>query len=240
MRVLGLIMAMALSACASNTATQHTTIASQLPDLMDAYGIEGFGIAIVSGDEIVLARGYGVDADGEPFTGDTPCALYSATKALTSFAVASTTEDGALDLSMTLGEALPDAPAGWAEIPLWRLLNHTSGMSIIVNRPEFAAVEADTSLGHRDVYAIVRELPMDFEPGAGWRYNQAAYAVFEMVQEAQNGRVWPGMIARHVTNEALLASGDREAALAAYRQALAVDPNFENAATMIARIEAAG
>ncbi|MEM6327512.1 MAG: serine hydrolase [Bacteroidota bacterium] len=170
--------------------------------MMNAYGVDGLSVVVVRGQETVLARGFGVQADGTPFTADTPVGAYSATKALSSFVYASLVEDGRIDLDARLGGLLDDAPDAWAEIPFWRLLNHTSGIPMIVNRPEFEALAANPTSSNADVYEIVRQLPLDYAPGEASRYRQSGYAIAEMILEDRLGATWLELVAEHLTSPA--------------------------------------
>ncbi len=168
-----------------------------------AYGAEGLAVAVVWEQEVVLARGFGTQAGGGgPYNESTSLGLYSATKALTSVTYASLVEDGLFDLDQPLGALLADAPPSWVSIPFWRLLNHSSGITMIVNRPEFERLASDPSSGNRDIYEFVRALPLDYEPGAASRYRQSGYGVAEMVIADVLGRSWPELVAEHVTDPA--------------------------------------
>jgi len=126
-------------------------VLDRLPVMMDAYDVDGMVVVAVSGQRTLLSKGYGVTLDGKPYTSDTPCPIYSATKVLTSLTFASLVEDGEFDVNARLGDQLPDAPEAWADIPFWRLLNHTSGIPMIVNKPEFQTLAADPSVGNDDI-----------------------------------------------------------------------------------------
>ncbi|MEM9170933.1 MAG: serine hydrolase, partial [Pseudomonadota bacterium] len=154
------------------------------------------------GDRVLLALGYGVDADGSPFTADTPCGIYSATKALTAFTLAALVEDERVDVDAPLGAVLNDAPEDWRAIPFWRLLNHTSGITTIIDKPVFERLADDPTAGNAAVYDIVRTLPTDYAPGAYSRYRQSGYAVAEMILEERLGAPWPEIVARTLTEPA--------------------------------------
>jgi CubicO group peptidase (beta-lactamase class C family) len=67
-----------------------------------------------------------------------------------------------IDLSAPLGDLLDDAPPEWASIPFWRLLNHTSGITMIVNRSEFEQIDADPASTNADIYQVVRQFPLEY------------------------------------------------------------------------------
>lgn len=174
-------------------------MADRIESMMRAYGVEGLAVVVVDGQETVLSRGFGVQGNGAPYTTRTASGTYSATKALSSFVYASLVEDGLVDLDAPLGELLDDAPADWAAIPFWRLLNHTSGITMIVNRPEFARIEGDPGSGNADIYEVVRRHPLDYRPGEASRYRQSGYAVAEMIVTDRLGKTWPQLVEEHLT-----------------------------------------
>jgi CubicO group peptidase (beta-lactamase class C family) len=196
-------------------------VEERIETMREAYGGGGLAVAVVSGQETVLARGFGIQADGTPYTATTPSGAYSATKALSSFVYASLVEDGLIDLDAPLGQLLDGAPAAWADIPFWRLLNHTSGITMIVNRPEFEQIDGDPTAGNDAVYDIVRAYPLDYAPGEASRYRQSGYAVAEMIVEDLLGKTWPQVVEEHLTGPAgasatvhsQIASGERTAPL---------------------------
>ena len=211
----------ALVPARAQTTPRAAALADQVDAMREAYGVAGLAVVVVQGQETVLSRGFGVRADGAPYTAGTVNGMYSATKALSSLVYASLVEDGLVDLDAPLGELLDDAPPEWASVPFWRLLNHTSGITTIVDRPEFEAIDADPVSTNADVYRVVRGLPLDYPPGEASRYRQSGYAVAEMIVADRLGTTWPELVEEHLTGPAgaaatvhgPLASGRRTAPL---------------------------
>lgn len=179
-------------------ALQSSTIDS-LPSMMEAYGVDGMVISVVAEDQRLLSKGYGMTIGGEPFTPDTPCSIYSATKAISSITLASMLEDQVFDINTPLGDYIIDAPEAWQDIPFWRLLNHTTGIPMIINRPEFSDMEKDPDMGNRDIYYKVKTEPLDYVPGTYSRYRQSGYAIAEMIYADKLGQDWHDLISAHLT-----------------------------------------
>ncbi len=178
------------------------SVVDRLPVMMKAYGVEGMTVVAVSGQEILLSEAYGTTKTGEPFTTDTSCPIYSATKVLTSLTIASLVEGNEFDVNSTLSEHLNDAPDDWLNIPFWRLLNHSSGITMIVNKPVFSELVEDPRSSNEDVYKFVRNLPLDYKPGEFSRYRQSGYGIAEMILTDKFNAEWPTLIAKHVTKPA--------------------------------------
>ena len=174
---------------------------SEIEAMRRSYDVSGLAVSVVEDDHVILSEGFGRFEDG-PATEDSRCGLFSATKALSAFTLASLVEDGAIDLDAPLGELLEESPDIWRGIPLWRLYNHTSGLAMIVNREAFGDIVEDPEAGNAEIYEIVRDLPLDFEPGAHSRYQQSGYAVAEMIAEARLGLTWPVLMDQHLTGPA--------------------------------------
>ncbi|MEM1270506.1 MAG: serine hydrolase [Bacteroidota bacterium] len=201
----GLVLLLTLAACTAPDdppAPPPFDLDARVDLMLEAYGVEGVAVAVVRDQETVLANGYGFQQDGTPYTAESVHQLYSATKAVASFVYASLVEDAAFDLDAPLGELLPDAPDAWAGLPFWRLLNHTSGIPMVVTQPGFQTIYADTSAGNPEVYAAVRDVPLDFVPGETSRYQQSGYAIAELILEHQLGSDWPSLVEAHVTGPA--------------------------------------
>ena len=115
---------------------------SEIEAMRRSYDVSGLAVSVVEGDHVILSEGFGRFEDG-PATEDSRCGLFSATKALSAFTLASLVEDGAIDLDAPLGELLEESPDIWRGIPLWRLYNHTSGLAMIVNRDAFGDIVDD-------------------------------------------------------------------------------------------------
>lgn len=204
MRVLAITIFAAACASAAPPTDIHGrgNVVESIPSLMEAYEVDGLAIAIVQGDEVLLARGYGETASGDAYDANTECGLYSATKAISSLVYASLAEEGAIDLEANLGALIDDAPEAWRDIAFWRLLNHSSGITMIVNRPIFAEMEANPAAGNEDIYRHIRDLPLDYQPGEHSRYRQSGYAVAEMILSQRMGWDWRDLVERHVTGPA--------------------------------------
>lgn len=198
---------LALYGCSNGTtktplASINETTTTIIPEMMQAYGVDGMAISVVAEDRSLLSKGYGVTMSGEPFTSNTPCSIYSATKAISSITLASMLEDQVFDIDKPLGSYLDDAPEVWQNIPFWRLLNHTSGITMIVNKPEFAAMDEDPKAGNHDIYNRVKAEPLDYMPGEYSRYRQSGYAIAEMIYADKTGKQWHDLVADHLTGPA--------------------------------------
>lgn len=79
-------------------------------ETLEAFGVPGAAVAIVQGDEIVYASGFGVIEAGsdEPVTPDTQLMIGSTGKTMTSLLVATLVDDGLIDWDTPVAEVLPE------------------------------------------------------------------------------------------------------------------------------------
>jgi CubicO group peptidase (beta-lactamase class C family) len=140
---------------------------------MEADAIPGVAVAIVSGEQILLARGLGTRnlATGAPVTPDTLFHIASTNKALTSFVAATLVDDGRVqwDAPVTTimpGFALSD-PEATAELTIRHLLNMTGGI------PED---EGEDLRRAEDVFPTLAQTDLIGYPGEAFAYSNLSYA----------------------------------------------------------------
>lgn len=195
-KLASLSIATALGGCAT---TSSLSTVDQIPALMAAYDVDGLAVTAVAGDEILFSEGFGVTSDGTAYNASSSCGLYSATKMLASLTYANLAQDGRIDLNAPLSDYIADVPADWSAIPFYRLLNHTSGITMAVNKPEFGALMADPTSENKDIYQMVKDAPLDYQPGEYSRYRQSGYAVAEMILKDRLDADFDTLIDQYIT-----------------------------------------
>jgi CubicO group peptidase (beta-lactamase class C family) len=164
-----------------------------VPDTVDRFiraelkrqRIPGMSVAILRGDRVLLARGYGF-ANLEhrvPATDSTVYAVGSLSKQFTAAAIVLLSQQGRLGLDDPISRYLPEGSAVWSAVTIRHLLTHTSG------------VPQDTTLDWRRDYAeseLVRSAarPLDFEPGALESYSSTGYALLGVIIHRVTGMPW--------------------------------------------------
>lgn len=151
--------------------------------------VPGLALAVVQGNEVLLAKGYGWrDLEGKkPVTPHTLFAIGSATKAFTTFAMASLVEDGKLawDRPVTTylpGFALYD-PHATADITPRDLVTHRSGL------PRHDALWYNNQgLSRKDLVARLPYLPNNETLRARFQYNNLMYLTAGYLIEQVSGR----------------------------------------------------
>ncbi|MBL0385207.1 beta-lactamase family protein [Tumebacillus sp. ITR2] len=171
----------------------HNTLAkldSMVESHMQKNHITGAAVAVVSGDEILYARGYGQEsilADSPAVTADTLFRIASVTKPLTGTMILQLVERGVLDLDMPIRTYLPwlelSEPGAAELLTLRLLLSHRSGFPT-----------GGEPMGSRDPEGLeryVREyvptIPLMSAPGVGYHYSNHNLNLAGYVAEAVTG-----------------------------------------------------
>lgn len=177
------------------------TSAQRPPDVLDAYveaemaarHIPGLALAVVEGDRVVYARGYGLAdvANAVPVTDSTAFLIASVTKTFAAAAVLMLVGEGRVALDAPIGRYVPDLPDVWRPATVRQLLQHTSGINSFSEHgapPCPAPCAPDRARATRDVLAEVSCLPLDFVPGADWSYSNTGYLLLGLLVEAASGQ----------------------------------------------------
>jgi D-alanyl-D-alanine carboxypeptidase len=154
----------------------------------------GISVAVARGDRIVVDRGAGMAnvARNEAADANTIFRIGSVTKQFTAAAIMKLVEQGKLGLDDPLAKYLPDFDTGGRTVTIRQLLNHASGIPNYTAQRAFGgdfAIRPD--LTRADILNLVKGVPFDFEPGAGWRYSNTGYYLLGLVIEKVSGRPYP-------------------------------------------------
>lgn len=161
----------------------------------------GLAVAVWQGGALRYARGYGL-ADlehGVPVGIETVFKLGSVTKQFTAVALLQLVERGRLSLEDDVGRHLPELDTGGRRITVARLLDHTSGIrSYTALGPAVSRDSFRLDLTPERLVALLQGQPFDFEPGAGWRYNNSGFLLAAMIVERVSGQRYADYLREHV------------------------------------------
>lgn len=182
-----LVVAPASCARPADPAAKGNEVAARVDSLVAGYQrrthAPGISVAVIRGGrDTLVMRGYGL-ADVENGVRATPETVYpvtSVSKQFTAAAVMRLAEQKRLTLDDPIGRHLPELPAAWRGIPVRHFLNHTSGVP-------HESVLVPHELPPDSVVARAGTLPLDFAPGAEWRYSNVGYVVLGLLIEKVSG-----------------------------------------------------
>jgi CubicO group peptidase (beta-lactamase class C family) len=158
--------------------------------------IPGLSLAVLRGDSLLLARGYG-EADVEDHVPAADSTIYqsgSVGKQFTSALVVRLAGEGRLGLDDPIATWLPEGPPSWRRITVRHLLTHTSGI------PDYA----DSTLDYRRDYTedqlvrLAAGLPPRFEPGARWSYSNTGYVLLGVIVHRLTGTFYGDLLRAQV------------------------------------------
>src|SRR5215470_17350228 len=157
--------------------------------------IPGLSLAIVRDGRIIKAQGYGF-ANLELKAGATKETVYeigSNTKQFTAAAIMMLVEDGKVHLEDPITNYFPEAPEAWRTITIRHLLSHTSGIQNHVAVPHWMDVfktdlAFETSPARDELLKMFFKLPLEFQPGETWAYDNTGYYLLGIIIEKVTGK----------------------------------------------------
>jgi CubicO group peptidase (beta-lactamase class C family) len=180
-----------------------------LEEIMTRWGIPGLGVGIVHENEIVYAKGFGVQSleTRAPVTPDSIFCTASIAKCFVASAVMQLVEQGKLHLDAPLVQYLPYFRLDderYRQITLRQILSHTSGMpdmdeseyDELVSHPE-----TDEGAAERYVRGLSRR-KMVAAPGERFLYSNIAYNVLGDLIAKLSGQTFEAYMKEHALRPA--------------------------------------
>jgi CubicO group peptidase (beta-lactamase class C family) len=179
-------------------------LAQRIEQLIHEARIPGLALAIVRGDEVVYARGFGVTSvedAGLPVTPQTLFAIGSISKVLTGTVIMRFVEAGILDLDRPIAHYVPwitfRRPGAEQRITLRMLLSHTSGLRTRHERSE-PRLPRDPAGLETFIRNKLPRLACIAEPGTVFVYSNAGLSLAGYILETIAGKHFPDVICEQV------------------------------------------
>jgi CubicO group peptidase (beta-lactamase class C family)/D-alanyl-D-alanine dipeptidase len=178
---------------AAQTTADYSEVQWRLSDFiqreMRDKQIPAISIAVVDGDETVLALGFGeARAGGDKATADTMYRVGSVSKLFTDLAVMQLAAAGKLDIDADVRKYLPDFeppnPFG-VPITLRQLMSHQSGL---VRESPVGHYFDDKEPSLADTVKSLNDTDLVYKPGTRTKYSNAGVSVAGLVVERISGR----------------------------------------------------
>jgi D-alanyl-D-alanine carboxypeptidase len=162
---------------------------------MQRLHIPGVSLAIVRDDRPIKAQGYGL-ANLElkaSATKETVYEIGSNTKQFTAAAIMMLVEEGKVRLEDSVTKYFPEAPQAWHGITIRHLLTHTSGIQNHVAVSRWLDVfrtnlAFETTPPRDELLKMFFKLPLEFQPGESWAYDNTGYYLLGIVIERASGK----------------------------------------------------
>ncbi|MEY2878683.1 MAG: Esterase EstB [Verrucomicrobiota bacterium] len=168
-------------------------VGAAMQAMIDQREIAGAVTVVVTRDRILHLESTGLAdvASGRPMTPDTLFNIMSMTKPVTAVALVMLQDEGKLNLADPVAKYIPEfaalkTPSGApANVTLAQLMTHTSGLG------EAAGPAAAQARTLADLVPLWLAAPMQFEPGAKWKYTQSGINCGARVVEIVSGLTFP-------------------------------------------------
>jgi CubicO group peptidase (beta-lactamase class C family) len=149
-------------------------------------------ILIARGGKVLYSQGYGMAnlEHDAPNTPQTKFRLGSITKQFTAMAVLILQERGKLNVHDTIKKHFPEAPKAWDDITIEHLLTHTSGIPNYTDSLEFLRT-LPVRVSLKELIAKFKDRPLDFKPGAKFKYSNSGYIMLGQIIETASGKNYP-------------------------------------------------
>jgi len=151
----------------------------------------GCAAGAMRGGKIVFSGAYGL-ADLKhktPLTGASLFNMASVSKQFTAFTILQLQQEGLLKLSDPVRKYIPELGAFAADITLYQLLTHTSGIRDFIAMGEIAGTSPESSMTEDAFLAIMaRQTAGDFVPGTSFVYGNSDYVLLSLVVKRVSGQ----------------------------------------------------
>jgi CubicO group peptidase (beta-lactamase class C family) len=144
----------------------------------------GVALLAVNGS-VVFEKAYGSgDLEWDaPHTTQSIFRLGSLSKPFTAVAIAQLAQKGALKTEDPIAKYVQDLPKSWKGVTLHQLLTHSSGVPNYTSQPGFWRQVVMRPNTPQELVSLVRNQPLDFEPGRHWGFSNTNYILLGMVIE---------------------------------------------------------
>lgn len=173
--------------------TSGTAQTAALPDSIDRFvraelarqRIPGMSVALLRGDSVLLARGYGLaDVErGVPATESTLFTVGSVSKQFTAAAIVLLSQQGRLRLEDPITRYLPEGKGVWGGVTIRHLLTHTSGI------PQDTTLDSSRDYSESELVRSAAR-PLEFKPGKLESYSSTGYALLGVIIHRVTGLFW--------------------------------------------------
>lgn len=159
------------------------------------------GAVLVAKDgQVVLREGFAFANRelGVPVKADTVFRLGSITKQFTSASIMQLVEKGKISIDDPVSKYYAAAPKAWSKITVKHLLNHRSGIPSYTGLPGFFEKDAALDRTPEQIVELTRDMPLEFEPGAKFNYNNTGYVLLGYIIEKVSGETYADYLNAHI------------------------------------------
>ena len=160
----------------------------------------GGTVLVSKAGKILYNKAYGM-ANLElnvPMTTDKIFRLGSLTKQFTAVCILKLAEESKLALQDDITKFIPDYPLNGKRITIANLLNHSSGIKNYTGLPQSNESLKRQDLSPKELIALFKDLPLDFEPGSSYRYSNSGYILLGYIIELLSGKSYGDYVRENI------------------------------------------
>ncbi len=174
------------------------SIDTYIRGLVDS-GLFSGAVLVAQNGTVILSKGYGMAHYDQNIanTPQTRFRLASLTKPLTALAVVMLHERGQLNIHDPICGYLESCPPAWEPITIRHLLTHTSGIPNYTDFIDFATTEMLPATPD-DLIMRFRDLPLGYEPGSLYYYNNSGYVLLGVIIERASGQSYEAFLQENI------------------------------------------
>lgn len=154
--------------------------------VVDEVGFPGVGMAIIKNGKVIHRKNYGfANLEHEVATTDrTTYQLYSLTKPVIAVSIFQFVEKKKLSLEDRITDHINEVPKEWKEVKIKHLLTHCSGLPDMFGSNPFQYRELNEEESKERIF----KMPLRFEAGEKYEYNQSNYWALKEIIERLSGK----------------------------------------------------
>jgi CubicO group peptidase (beta-lactamase class C family) len=200
--VAGLVLTLAGSLLAqtpgADTAAKLKDFDAWMGQTLKDWNVPAIGVAVVVGDKLVFAKGYGYRDYGQklPFTPNTLYQIASNSKLFTAVAAGLLVEEGKLTWDKPVRESVPSIQfyndSLNSTVTLRDMLSHRTG----ITRHDTIWYQAPDS--RRQLFGKLKFMEPKEPPRTVFLYNNMMYAAAGYLVELQSGKTWEEFVREHI------------------------------------------
>jgi CubicO group peptidase (beta-lactamase class C family) len=182
-----------VSRAAAQTPASSDTVDRFIRTELTRQQIPGMSVAVLRGDSVLLARGYGF-AHVEhhiPATDSTVYTVGSVTKQFTAAAIVLLSQQARLRLDDPIARYLPEGSAVWSGVTIRHVLTHTSGI------PQDTTLDSSRDYSESELVRSAAR-PLEFQPGKLESYSSTGYALLGVIIHRVTGVPWGDFVREHI------------------------------------------
>ena len=159
-----------------------------IQQMMEEQHIPGLAVAIKRGDQTLVENysGYANLEHGVHVTSETIFEIASVTKLFTAQAILLLVQENRIRLEDTITAYLDHIPPAWSKVTIQHCLTHQSGIPGYTEVEQYWKITRNDK-SHEEILALIRDLPLKFEPGSPCAYDNTAFYLLGLIIETVSG-----------------------------------------------------